>query len=161
MISAREHHAKAEELLEKAHTAGDQISRGLILAEAQVHATLALGDPGADTKSTGAAQSGMHNADVLNPAGPAETDPVAAPGRRARLSSPAPRPDLPDDLPAPHPFRPARCRNTPGPSARVQTGPPARIATRSGRSRRRGTGRPRRTETRRPREPNPGAFRPF
>lgn len=42
MSSAREHHAKAEQLLEQAHTAQDQISRSQLLAEAQVHATLAL-----------------------------------------------------------------------------------------------------------------------
>jgi hypothetical protein len=69
MSSAREHHTKAEQLLEQARTERDSIRRGLILAEAQVHATLALGDPGemgpassgqdqaADTKSTRAAHS--------------------------------------------------------------------------------------------------------
>src|SRR5215467_12096575 len=42
MSSAGEHHARAEELLEQARTTPDQISRLEILAEAQVHATLAL-----------------------------------------------------------------------------------------------------------------------
>ena len=45
MSSAREHHAKAEQLLEQARTTPDQISRREILAEAQVHATLALSTP--------------------------------------------------------------------------------------------------------------------
>jgi len=45
MSSAREHHARAEQLLEEARTTQDQISRRLILAEAQVHATLALSAP--------------------------------------------------------------------------------------------------------------------
>jgi hypothetical protein len=71
MSSAREHRAKAEQLLEEAHATHDQIGRSLILAEAQVHATLALsapagkGPPGpgqdeADsTESTLGADSGM------------------------------------------------------------------------------------------------------
>ena len=42
MSSTHEHHAKAEELLEQARATPDQISRSEILAEAQVHATLAL-----------------------------------------------------------------------------------------------------------------------
>jgi hypothetical protein len=42
MSSAREHHAKAEQLLEQAHTEHDSTRRSQILAEAQVHATLAL-----------------------------------------------------------------------------------------------------------------------
>lgn len=46
MSSAREHHARAEQLLEEARTTQDQISHRLILAEAQVHATLALSAPG-------------------------------------------------------------------------------------------------------------------
>jgi hypothetical protein len=46
MRSAREHYAKAEELLVKAGKEQDSILRSVILAEAQVHATLALGDPG-------------------------------------------------------------------------------------------------------------------
>ena len=45
MSNAREHHAKAEQLLKQADTTKDQTSRRLILAEAQVHATLALTAP--------------------------------------------------------------------------------------------------------------------
>lgn len=41
-MNRAQHHAKAEKLLDQAHDAGDQISRSLLLAEAQVHATLAL-----------------------------------------------------------------------------------------------------------------------
>jgi hypothetical protein len=63
-MNRADHHAKAEQLLEQARTTPDQISRSEILAEAQVHATLALsapageGPPGpgldeaADTQST-------------------------------------------------------------------------------------------------------------
>jgi hypothetical protein len=42
MSSAHEHHAKAEKLLELSRIEGDGILRSLILAEAQVHATVAL-----------------------------------------------------------------------------------------------------------------------
>jgi hypothetical protein len=65
MNSATEHHAKAEQLLDQAQAEQDSFRRSLILAEAQVHATLALSAPAgegpagpgqdraADTKSTG------------------------------------------------------------------------------------------------------------
>lgn len=42
MSSASDHHAQADELLNQAHAEQDSIRRGLILAEAQVHAILAL-----------------------------------------------------------------------------------------------------------------------
>ena len=42
-MNRTQHYERAEQLLEEAHTTHDQISRRLILAEAQVHATLALG----------------------------------------------------------------------------------------------------------------------
>jgi hypothetical protein len=70
-MNRADHHAKAEQLLEQARTTPDQISRSEILAEAQVHATLALsapagtGPPGpgqgeaADTQSTGTAHQDM------------------------------------------------------------------------------------------------------
>lgn len=59
MSSTREHRAKAEQLLEEAHTTQDQISRSLILAEAQVHATLALSaPPGASPPNRGRTQTG-------------------------------------------------------------------------------------------------------
>lgn len=45
MSRAHEHHAKAEQLLGQARTTQDQIGRRLILAGAQVHATLALSAP--------------------------------------------------------------------------------------------------------------------
>jgi hypothetical protein len=45
MSSASDHHAQADELLNQAHAEQDSIRRGLILAEAQVHATLALSAP--------------------------------------------------------------------------------------------------------------------
>jgi hypothetical protein len=67
MNSAREHYEEAERLLALLRTEQDSIRRHLILAEAQVHATLALSasagegpagpgqDRAADTKSTGTA----------------------------------------------------------------------------------------------------------
>ena len=67
MRSAAEHRAKAEQLLEDAHAAGDQISRGLFLAEAQVHATLALtaapgtGPPGPGQPETSSTASTMED----------------------------------------------------------------------------------------------------
>ena len=41
-----QHHEKAEQLLSDAREEPDSIRRSLILAEAQVHATLALSAPG-------------------------------------------------------------------------------------------------------------------
>jgi hypothetical protein len=41
-MDKQEHHREAERFLERAHTERDQISRSQLLAEAQVHATLAL-----------------------------------------------------------------------------------------------------------------------
>ena len=108
MSSSREHHAKAEELLELACTENDSIRRSLVLAEAQVHATLALGDPGemspagpgqdqaADTKTTGAAHSGVRYGNPVRPAAPAgfsdrpslESRPGPFPGRGQELDLP-------------------------------------------------------------------------
>jgi hypothetical protein len=45
MNSAREHYEETERLLALARTEQDSIRRGLILAEAQVHATVALSAP--------------------------------------------------------------------------------------------------------------------
>jgi hypothetical protein len=83
MSSAREHYEEAEGLLALARAEQDSIRRSLILAEAQVHATLALstpagmGPPGpgrdeaAGTQSTGAAHPDMREGGVLRPARPA------------------------------------------------------------------------------------------
>ena len=112
MSSAREHHAKAEELLKQLPADHDSIRRSLILAEAQVHATLALRDPGemgpaspeqdqaADIKSTGAAHSGMRKAGNVRPAAPAgfsdRASPESRPGQSPRSTwvpdSPVTRP---------------------------------------------------------------------
>jgi len=58
MSSARKHHEQAERLLEQANTAGmDEASLHRILAEAQVHATLAVAAAlGADSGGPAAAQ---------------------------------------------------------------------------------------------------------
>ena len=105
MSSTHEHHAKAEELLEQARATPDQISRSEILAEAQVHATLApsagTGTPppgpgrgeAGDTRRTGQYHP------LGTPADPGLTGPQARggtlPGWGAAVLSPlraAPRP---------------------------------------------------------------------
>jgi len=70
-MNGAEHHREAERLLSEARKEQDSIRRSQILAEAQVHATLALGAPAkispaspgqaqaADTESTGVADSHM------------------------------------------------------------------------------------------------------
>jgi hypothetical protein len=59
MNSAREHYEEAERLLALAREEPDSISRHLILAEAQVHATLALSAPaGKGPPGPGHAQTG-------------------------------------------------------------------------------------------------------
>ena len=44
-MNRSEHHREADSLLAKARTTEDALYRGMLLAEAQVHATLALGAP--------------------------------------------------------------------------------------------------------------------
>jgi hypothetical protein len=93
--SARDHHANAEQLLERARAEQDSIRRHLILAEAQVHATLALGapaerSPGQDeadgTMSTEVAYSG-----VPEGSGPFEMQPYSSSAaiRRAGGATPS------------------------------------------------------------------------
>jgi len=58
MSSAREHHAKAEHLLKQLPDVQDSVRRSQILAEAQVHATLALSDaPGTSPPGQGQPES--------------------------------------------------------------------------------------------------------
>jgi hypothetical protein len=73
MNNAGEHHAKAEQLLEQAHAEQDSIRRHLILAEAQVHATLALSAPADEPPSPGQTQVG-------STASTGEADPVVPAG---------------------------------------------------------------------------------
>ena len=84
MSSAREHHAKAEQLLEQARTTPDQISRREILAEAHVHATLALSAPG----GTGPRGTGRDKAVVTSPRKPGPAHPGGDKAWRG-LSSPS------------------------------------------------------------------------
>jgi hypothetical protein len=90
MSSAREHHAKAEQLLGQARGTPDQISRREILAEAQVHATLALsapaenGPPGPGRSETGTAAT--READPGRSDGGGDLDPQ--PGMPAGQASP-------------------------------------------------------------------------
>jgi hypothetical protein len=107
MSSDHEHHEEAERLLRDARTEQDSVRRSLILAEAQVHATLAFsapageGRPGpgqdraADTKSTGetrparpAGQPDSLSPGTLTPAPPGE--PESEPYPRVRGDRPPP-----------------------------------------------------------------------
>jgi hypothetical protein len=120
MRSAREHHEEAERLLEEAHTTHDHISRSLILAEAQVHATLALSAPAgkdppgpgqdeaADTRSTGT----VHQAPPSPSPGTPTSTPQTVPGSREREGNQPVRP-----IPVPLPDTHVRTRSNPEPHA--------------------------------------------
>jgi len=84
MSSAREHHAQAEQLLGQAHAEQDSIRRAVILAEAQVHATLALSAPG----GTGPRGTGRDKAVVTSPRKPGPAHPGGDEAWRG-LSSPS------------------------------------------------------------------------
>jgi hypothetical protein len=81
MSSAREHYEEAERLLALAGTEQDGIRRSLILAEAQVHATLALAD--ADGKPSPPRTPPVRDIEphdpILTPARPAGQPYPAAP----------------------------------------------------------------------------------
>ncbi len=137
MSSTREHHAKAEQLLEQARTTRGQSSRSLILAEAQVHATLALSAPPATSPpSPGQAQTGStastgeplpvqpsgdisytplpyrppgeRRAGHRIPAGQESLPPADRGTPRQRAGSPAVRTPTPPGTSRPHPLNPAR-----------------------------------------------------
>jgi hypothetical protein len=124
MSSAREHYEEAERLLALVRTEQDSIRRSLILAEAQVHATLALSAPAgkdppgpgrdeaAGTENTGVAHSGIPEG-----SGPFEMQPSSSPGdlgrgeggvrdsdppatREATLNKPVRPPAVPPAVPA-------------------------------------------------------------
>ena len=99
-----QHHEKAEQLLSDAREEPDSIRRSLILAEAQVHATLALSAPGGaslpgpgrgeagDTRRTGQVHP------LGAPADPGLTRPLAHGGRTLLgwgNAGPQPSPDSP------------------------------------------------------------------
>jgi hypothetical protein len=65
-MSVQEHHREAERLLEKARTARGQANRSELLAEAQVHATLALSAAPETTVSV----PGISKQDVAPPPAP-------------------------------------------------------------------------------------------
>jgi hypothetical protein len=134
-MNRADHHQEAERLLSKAPEEQDSVRRSLILAEAQVHATLALSAPAgkgpagpgqdrvADTKSTGAAQSGIPEGghlDVARPAGIYPSVPGGFPGPASPESRPGPLPmreeelNLPTTLPVAQP--PPLGTGPPGPS---------------------------------------------
>ena len=133
MSSSRDHHAKAEELLGQARTAQDQVSLSLILAEAQVHATLALSaEPGTsppgpgqpETRSTPRGEE-LPPA-VIQPYGPGRRE-VRPPGQTT------PRTPAWETLPQWHlPWHPGQQPAAPAPEPPGQTptppypGPPRR-----------------------------------
>src|SRR5256885_14298778 len=120
MSSPSDHHARAEQLLGQAPKEQDSIRRSQILAEAQVHATLALsapdgtGPPGLGQPETGYAWGRAQDRFEgsagfgLQPYGPGGG---GAPGRRGR----APRPPGPP---------PPRGTGNPRPRARRARAPP-------------------------------------
>jgi hypothetical protein len=157
MSSAREHHDEAERLLALARIEQDGTRRGLILAEAQVHATLALSAPagkgpsGPGQPETGyAAHAWPHDPGWSEDSADFEPQPDA-PGRRyppgkhpllqprageARVSGSAAPQSAPPHRPTqdhPHSLNQAR----------------AVLAKGTGRPRRPETSQPRGTETRR------------
>ena len=168
-MNRAEHRAKAEQLLDQARDAGDQISRSLLLAEAQVHATLALGDPGemgpagpgkdqaADTKSTGAAHSGMRKAGDVRPAAPAGFSERASPESRPGQS---PRstwvPDPPVTRPVAQPPFDVPLQPSPEPATYNPWQQQPRPARRPPKP-----GDPDEEEPDDPGEEEPGGFRPF
>ena len=91
MSSSSEHHEEAERLLALAHAEKDGTSRSTILAEAQVHATLALAAgataPGTTSAgSQGPAESPFGDATPI-PSRPAEAPPrPGRPGPKRRIN---------------------------------------------------------------------------
>jgi hypothetical protein len=163
MRSASEHHEEAERRLEEARTEQDSIRRRLILAEAQVHAILALsapagkGPPGpgqdeaADTESTGTA----HQAPPPpSPGTPTSTPPVVPREKGTARGQPG-CPAGPGAL-ARHARADTVQPGTPCGEPRATGTRTGDSATRTGRSwqretGRQGTGRSRTTGSRRPR----------
>jgi hypothetical protein len=103
MSSASDHHAQADELLNQAHAEQDSIRRGLILAEAQVHATLALSAvTGTAPPGPGRGEAGdTHRTEQVHPlrapADPGLTGPQAHAGTLTgwRKGGPEPSPGSP------------------------------------------------------------------
>jgi hypothetical protein len=90
-----EHHRAADRLLEKAGKEQDSIRQNLILAEAQVHATLAAAAAETGTGRQGESEAvGGQGAGEVPPTGPADDDPLARyldpakPGSGSREESP-------------------------------------------------------------------------
>ena len=116
MSSSNDHHAKAEQLLEQARTENDSIRRSLVLAEAQVHATLALSaepgtsppGPGHETRSTARgeelrpARIEPSGREPVRSAAPDETTPAwdTLPAWRPVLGQPGQQPAAPAAEPA-------------------------------------------------------------
>lgn len=103
-MNGADHHQEAERLLSEARKEQDGIRRSQILAEAQVHATLALGAPAgtgppgpgqgeaADTQSTGTAHQ-----DMAQSSGPFKMQPTSSSGGwRAPVPSETPTGKSPD-----------------------------------------------------------------
>jgi hypothetical protein len=120
MNSATEHHAKAEQLLDQAQAEEDSFRRAQILAEAQVHAILALSAPAerspgqdeaADTQSTETARQ-----DMPEGSGPFEIQPHSSSARIRRGGWDPPV--SPETATRKSPDRGSRGRGTGGPRIR-------------------------------------------
>jgi hypothetical protein len=161
-MNRTQHRAKAEHLLEEAHTTHDQISRSLIPAEAQVHATLALSaPPGASPPSRGQPEARYATPDWRHDQGSSEGS-----------AGSEPQPDAPGSRYAPgkHPLLQPRAGETrdSGPAA-PQSAPPEPPDTRPPPLFEPGPGGPGKKEPgdlddqkpRGPEEQKPGGFRPL
>ena len=121
MSSTREHRAKAEQLLEEAHTTQDQISRSLILAEAQVHATLALSaPPGASPPNRGRTQTGGTAGTPGTASGLARGQLGLRPAAPRVSRGDGPRPQVPRRARSPPPGRGTPRQRADSPAARAR-----------------------------------------
>jgi len=111
-MNTAEHHDAADRLLEQARTEQDSIRRSLILAEAQVHATLAAGAaPKTSLASRGQSDAwGRESAGAVPSAWTPGSDPEESPLRHPEPAAPADKPQGPAPAsPPPDPvWRPRR-----------------------------------------------------
>jgi hypothetical protein len=164
-MNRTQHHEKAEQLLSDAHGERDSIRRSQILAEAQVHATLALSAPAGErppgreqpeTRSTASAgEASPASAPVPRKKGPI----VARPDRQRRPTQTPAGADQPVSQPA---VLPGGGVVTAAPAPAGQAQPTPRPQSVPPWTRRRTKpGDPGDEEPGKPGAPKPGDFRPF
>jgi hypothetical protein len=161
-----QHHERAEQLLSDAGEEPDSFRRGQILAEAQVHATLALtAAPGTSPPGPGQPETSSTASTMEEPSGSTWRSVAAgigllptAPGRQPGYTTPrtpagaAP----PRKYPARRPGDPVGEPAAPAPPAQP---PSAAYPPRS--RKRRPTEQPREQQPDGPEKPEPGSFTPF